>query len=186
MHERTGTGGTAAFDAVSKFSGLQAASLTDATSFRLGMRQMAAAVSLITTQHEGVRHGMTASAVCSVSADPPRLLVCINRSARTHELVSASGRFAVNVLGAGQAELAKRFSEATVPGTERFQGGEWCTLVTGSPALRDCLVVFDCCVAASVAVGTHTIFVGSVLDVRAQDGDSLLYAQRQFGVFQAA
>lgn len=72
----------------------------DADQFRLGMRTLAAAVTLITSTGSGHRHGMTATAVCSVSAEPPTLLVCLNKATATHGAVAKSGAFCVNLLRA--------------------------------------------------------------------------------------
>ena len=87
--------------------------------FRAAMRNLAGAVNIITSKHGEQLAGMTATAVCSVCADPPTLLVCINRNAATHAVVLGSGAFCVNVLRAedfamsaafgGSADLAERF-----------------------------------------------------------------------------
>ena len=158
----------------------------DVETFRIGMRRLASAVSVVTTAAQGERHGMTASAVCSVSAQPPQLLVCINRNARTHDLIERAKCFAVNVLGAEQVELARRFSLPSMPPADRFDHGSWGELITGSPVLRDCVVAFDCRVDTAVESGTHTIFIGRVLAVSEHPGTGLLYADRQFGSFAQA
>ncbi len=89
-----------------------AAQRVDAKQFKLGMRTLAGAVTIVTTAHAGHRYGMTASAVCSVSADPPTLLVCINRAAATHGAIQKSGVYCVNLLRAQDADLSTAFSGA--------------------------------------------------------------------------
>ncbi len=91
--------------------------------FKLGMRRLAAGVSLITTVHDGVRHGLVATAVNSVTADPPTLLVCINKSASAHDHVDQAGVLCVNILAHEHEAVAARFSSpwtgrsASIPGT---------------------------------------------------------------------
>src|SRR4051812_25845260 len=90
-----------------------------AAQFKLGMRALAGAVSIITSAHEGRRYGMTATAVCSAAADPPTVLVCINRNTTTHGAVEATGMFCVNVLRSEDKELSGLFSGAQ-RGESRF------------------------------------------------------------------
>ena len=75
----------------------------DAAQYKLGMRQLAGAVNIITSLHAGKPWGMTATAVCSASAEPPTVLVCINQSAATHQAILEAGIFCVNVLRDSQA-----------------------------------------------------------------------------------
>jgi flavin reductase (DIM6/NTAB) family NADH-FMN oxidoreductase RutF len=152
----------------------------DAEQFRLGMRNLAGAVTVVTSLHAGRRYGMTATAVCSVSAKPPTLLVCVNRGATTHGAISKAGVFCVNVLRADDRELSSAFSGAK-KGEARFRGARWTRLATGAPVLLGALAAFDCRVARRVAHGTHTIFVGEVERVMlGARGKPLLYADGQY------
>jgi flavin reductase (DIM6/NTAB) family NADH-FMN oxidoreductase RutF len=154
-----------------------------AEQFRLGMRSLAAAVNLITAAHAGHRWGMTATAVTSISAEPPTLLVCVNRKATTHGAIAKSGAFCVNVLRAEHVEHSRAFSGAQT-GEARFRPGEWTRLATGAPVLIDALVSFDCRVEKEIAHGTHTLFLGRVEHIVAgRKGRSLLYADGQYGKF---
>lgn len=160
-----------------------ASDLVGAEQFRLGMRSLASAVNLITAAHAGHRYGMTATAVTSVSAEPPTLLVCINRKASTHGAIAKSGAFCINVLRAGHVEHSRAFSGAQI-GEARFSPGEWTRLATGAPVLIDALVSFDCRVEKEIAHGTHTLFLGRVEHIVAGGkGRSLLYADGQYGKF---
>lgn len=154
----------------------------DSDSFKSGMRQLAASVCLVTTRNEaGVRSGLTATAVCSVSADPPTLLVCVNQQNGSYSAIRESGKFAVNVLAAKNQDLSDRFASA-VSGDERFDHGQWSELVTGAPVLDSALVNFDCIVRSFVDVGSHGVFFGEVQAVRVSDEtDPLLYSKGRYG-----
>lgn len=151
-----------------------------AEQFRLGMRCLAGAVNIVTAAHAGHRHGMTATAVCSATVEPPTVLVCVNRSSATHAAIAGSGSFCVNVLRAEDADLANAFS-GRKPGEARFRMREWVELATGAPALVGALASADCRVARSLDHGTHTVFLGDVLSlVVGKKGNSLLYAGGQY------
>ena len=108
------------------------------------MRHLAAHVCLITTVgSNGTRSGLTATAVCSVSPDPPTLLCCVNRQIAPFAAIRESGVFAVNVLGVEDRELAERFA-GVIQGEARFETGVWTTQITGAPLLESALATFDC------------------------------------------
>lgn len=134
--------------------------------FKQGMRCLAAGVTIVTTVHDGVRSGLTATAVTSLSADPPQVLVCVNRSAGAHDLIHLGSRMCINVLSHSHRNLAARFAgENGVFGEDRFDVGRWTTLKTGAPVLQGALASFDCVVSERVQASTHTIFIGRVVDV---------------------
>jgi flavin reductase (DIM6/NTAB) family NADH-FMN oxidoreductase RutF len=153
-------------------------------SFIQGMRQLASGVTLITTAHDGRWAGLTATAVCSVSAEPPQLLACINRQAETHRLITGSGAFAVNVLAAEQQRLAQVFAgTGGVYGDHRFEEAQWCTLITGAPILTPCLASFDCRLIEVVPAASHSIFIGEVAAVQLEpDLDPLVYVEGDYGL----
>ena len=160
------------------------AQLSGAEQFKLGMRSLAGAVCIITSSHEGRRYGMTATAVCSVSADPPTLLACVNRTTTTHQAVAEAGLFCVNVLRHEDRELSGVFSGAhgsNMRGEGRFLEEHWTRLATGAPALLNALVAFDCRVSGRLAHGTHTVFLGEVQRVQiGRKGKPLLYSDGQY------
>ena len=93
----------------------------DAAAFKKGMRHLAASVTLITTRHRDLRGGLTATAVCSVSAEPPQILVCVNKTASAHDPIGEAGFFCVNILAPGHRKIAERFAGMDgVEGDERF------------------------------------------------------------------
>ncbi|MCS0501210.1 flavin reductase [Ancylobacter mangrovi] len=160
----------------------------DARSFRNGMARLAAAVNIITTIRDGEPYGFTASAVCSVTDTPPTLLVCVNRTNRTHPVIAASRILCVNTLSGPHEELSMAFAggASTASMAERFRHGEWTTLATGAPVLADAAVAFDCRVKAFHEVGTHDVLICEVLALH--EGSSgegaaaqgLVYFDRRF------
>jgi flavin reductase (DIM6/NTAB) family NADH-FMN oxidoreductase RutF len=143
--------------------------------YRLGMRQLAAAVSVVAAGSAPRRNGLTATAVMSLTADPPRLGVSVNRAASAHDVIRDDGCFSVNVLSRQQTGLASVFTGNTGrKGEDRFQGAGWTGLATGAPILEGAAANFDCRVADAVEVGTHTLFVGEVEDLRVDTTDSPL------------
>lgn len=136
----------------------------DAATFKSVLGQWPSGVTVVTTLHDGRQHGMTASSFSSVSLDPPLVSVCLARNIWTHDLISESGIFAVNILSKDQAEVGKRF--AGMLGDEpsqRFEGIQVVTAETGCPLLGDALGWVDCKVVYAYPGGDHTIFVGEVL-----------------------
>src|SRR3954453_3420100 len=105
----------------------------DAAAFKKGMRHLAASVTLITTRHRGHRGGLTATAVCSVSAAPPQILVCVNKSASAHDPIGHAGFFCVNILSPEHRKIAERFAGMDgVEGDGRVNHmGDWATLTSG-------------------------------------------------------
>src|SRR3954462_776484 len=152
----------------------------DPGQFKTGMRTLAGAVNIITSMHSGHRYGMTATAVCSASAEPPTVLACINKLATTHGAVVKAKAFCVNVLRAEDWELSTTFSGGQ-SGETRFKSRNWTRLATGAPVLIDSLVSFDCRVVKTLTHGTHTIFLGQVEQILiGQKGKPLLYSDGQY------
>ena len=145
------------------------------------MGQHVSSVCVITTQHQGKRFGLTATAMSSVCADPPRLLVCINKSGISHEMILAAGVFCVNVLGEPQDRVAKAFAGMMGRDFDRFSLGEWQELATGAPALKNAAAVFDCEIKQVIDQFSHSILIGEVQAAQSGTGkDSLLYGARRF------
>ncbi|WJJ94495.1 flavin reductase family protein [Neopusillimonas aromaticivorans] len=162
------------------------ATCCDPAEFRQGMRRLAAAVCVIATENDaGHRAGLTATAVCSVSATPPTLLVCVNRQNSSCEAIRDAGRFSVNALEQNDRVIAEQFA-MPVSAEQKFSQGTWATLQTGAPVLQSAIVAFDCIVANTVDVGTHTIFFGQIAGLRYAEhpGTPLMYAYGEYGSFQ--
>ncbi|WP_085316441.1 flavin reductase family protein [Derxia lacustris] len=153
--------------------------------YKAGMRRLAAGVTLITTPGAAGPSGLTATAVCSVSADPPILLCCVNRGSASHAALLEAGVFAVNVLSTADRPLSDRFAGRLTP-AEKFAEGEWGVLETGSPVLASALAAFDCRLVQAVDAGTHAVLFGEVQAVTVADDPELhglLYADGGYGRF---
>lgn len=157
-----------------------------ATSFREGMSCLGAAVSLITSGGPEGRHGMTASAVCSITDSPPTLLVCVNQKNRSHDVFNGNGNLCVNVLAEQHIALADTF--AGRGDTTRFESGSWTTLATGAPVLADAMVAFDCRIIERRAIGTHSVFYARVVGMlkSAQATETLIWFDRRYHALKAA
>jgi flavin reductase (DIM6/NTAB) family NADH-FMN oxidoreductase RutF len=149
----------------------------DVDAFRAAMRQLAGGVCLVTHSVGGARAGMTASAVASLSLDPPTLIVCLNRSASTYASLAPGVAFGVSVLGADHRELAERFAGRTgEEGAERIRDGRWLIPPSGAPLLWDALAAFECEVEDVVERHTHAIVIGRVKHaVAGSGGGALVY-----------
>ncbi|MGK5637714.1 flavin reductase family protein [Streptomyces sp. URMC 126] len=153
--------------------------------FRALMASHPGGVAVITTADErGTPYGFTCTALCSVSLDPPRLLVCASHSGRTLPVLAERGAFVVNLLHAGGRGAAEAFTSRTA---DRFAEVSWRPgPATGLPVLSEAAhAVAECRVAALHPCGDHTIVVGDVLrsEVRATAPAPLLYGRRRFAAW---
>jgi flavin reductase len=143
--------------------------------FRGAMRRFASTVSIITVESGTERHGTTATAVSSLSFDPPSLLVCINQDSRLHEYLTREARFCINVLHKDNVPAARAFS-MPLSSAERFTHGDWRSGEFGAPYLADAQANLFCAKENEIRYGSHTIFIGRVLHVRLRgDVAPLLY-----------
>jgi len=146
------------------------------------MSRVAGAVHLIATDGAAGKAGLTATAVASVSAEPPTLLVCLNATSRTAAILRENGRFAVNTLAAGHQELANVFAGRTpAKGLARFEHGKWQVGPDGQPVLADALLAFSCDVKEIKPVATHLIVIGAISHIAlGQAHAGLVYTRRAF------
>ena len=148
--------------------------------FLEGMSRVAQTVSVVTTNGLAGPAGVTISAMCSVSADPPIVLVCLHHESRTVPAVKQNRTFCVNVLTETMQNFATKF--ATITSTEHtFKTSEWGTAITGAPVLLGALVSFDCRIREIYRAGSHFIFIGDVEMVILRDGSPLIYGARSYG-----
>lgn len=153
--------------------------------FKLGMRTLVGAVSILTTHGPGgAPLGLTATSVSSLSADPPSLLVCVNRQKEIAAALVTGAAFAVNVLTARQVTIAQSFGgQLPARGTDRFAHGAWHRSRDGEvPLLLGCRAAFECTVADVHDWETHHIVIGTVVDVHffAPDEPPLAYCDGQY------
>ncbi|HCV73902.1 MAG TPA: pyrimidine utilization flavin reductase protein F [Agrobacterium sp.] len=150
--------------------------------YRKAMARLGAAVNIVTTDGAAGRAGFAATAVCSVSDNPPTLLVCLNRGSSAYNVVKGNGVICVNTLASKHEVLSTLFGGKT-PAEERFAAGSWGVLETGSPVLEDALVSFDCRIREAHDGGTHDILICDVVDMKINEGDeALMYFNRRYRV----
>jgi len=154
--------------------------------FKRAMRRLASTVTIITTADiNGNRYGMTATAVNSLTMDPPSLLICVNHSASIHAPLTGRGRFCVNVLTTEHEELVTAFSGG-LKGDARFQVGEWRNEESGMPYLEGAQCNLFCDIDSIVPFGTHSIVIGRVNAVRVEEGiRPLIFSDGKLGATQA-
>ena len=149
--------------------------------FRLALRRFPTGVTIVTTMLEERPKGFTANAFASVSLEPPMVLICVNRQARSHPIISQAGRFCVNILALEQAALAKRFATRGTP--DPFGDTAYHLASTGSPVIEGSLAYLDCLLAEEHSAGTHTVFIGEVVACGARDGAPLGYFNKDYRDF---
>ena len=161
---------------------LRGAAALPVDDFRLAMRRLVGAVSIVTTTDGELPAGLTATAVTSFSAEPARLLACINLKGATFRALAESRRMAVNLLAVRHAGLARSFGGAPLSHEERFGQAAWGRLATGAPVLLDALAVFDCVVDEMMVAHSHAVMIGEIKAVllNPHRDDPLLYADGQF------
>ncbi len=150
----------------------------DRTELRRVMGFFATGVTVITTRDlDGRPYGLTANAVCSVSLDPPLLLVCVDKGAESHPAFVRSRLFAINILGLGHEDLSRRFA---VSGGDKFVDVPFRSGITGLPLLEGVLAAVECRVVDVYEAGDHTIFIGEVEGLEAAEGDPLLFFRGKY------
>lgn len=156
----------------------------DPKAYKEVLSHFASGVTVVTTVCDGTPHGLTVSAFSSVSATPPRVLVCLGNDTDSKPLVERAGHFAVHILGREHAALGTRFAKVLPNAGDPFAGLLHHIEHTGSPILADCLAWLDCRVESSMPVGDHTVFVGAVEAAGAgvAEGEPILYYRRAWRV----
>jgi flavin reductase (DIM6/NTAB) family NADH-FMN oxidoreductase RutF len=141
--------------------------------FRAVLGRFPSGVTVVTTRAaDGSDHGMTVSAFCSVSLQPPLVLICIEKTATAHNALKAAPGFVVNILSAKQEQIARRFSIVDI---DRFEGIGFTRSQNGYAILDDVLGVIECERFSMHEEGDHTIILGEVEATHASGGSPLLY-----------
>ncbi len=159
--------------------------------FRLGMQRLASGVSVVTScSPQGRRYGMTATAMFSLSLEPPCLVVGVNKKTRLGGMLHEARGFSVSILSEEHQDVAEAFAGRIpgVAGADRFIYGKWREDASGLPILDDAPAVFVCEIANILEHSTHYLLIGSVSDVYVTDGeiDPLVYFSQEFtGVVNA-
>ncbi|WP_294923774.1 flavin reductase family protein [uncultured Paracoccus sp.] len=154
----------------------------DLAAFKAAMRNLSAGVTIVSTGQGAQRRGLTVSAACSLSGEPPSVLVCLNTASEAVETATLTGSFAVNFLGFDQLDLALRFAgHGGARHEAKFDMGSWTRLSTGAPVLANALCSVDCELAEAIPFGSHMILIGRIVDtVRRVEGEPLMYFRGQF------
>lgn len=145
--------------------------------------RFASGVTVITTVAGGTDHGTTASAVSSLSLDPPMLLVCLNRTSETQAAILEAGVFGVNILAEHQGQVAYQFAKK---GADKFDGLAVDRGRSGVPLVRGALAHIECEVEETVTGGTHTVFLARVRAAAGTDAAPLTYFRGRFGRLESA
>ena len=144
-----------------------------ADEFRSVLGRFPSGVTVVTTKAaDGSDQGMTVSAFCSVSLEPPLVLICIEKNASAYGALTSARGFVANILSASQEQIARRFSIVDI---DRFEGVGYSRSQSGFAVLDDVLGVIECRSVAMHDAGDHTIIVGEVEATRAESGTPLLY-----------
>ena len=161
--------------------------MIDKATYRDAMSGLGAAVNVVTSQGKAGLAGCTVSAVCSVTDEPPTLLVCINRASKNNAVIRENGNLCVNVLAGDQSHLAMQFASPSASMESRFAAATWERLETGAPALVGGIAALDCEIMSMNEVGTHTVFYCGIKALRSSNGrEGLIYFGRDFHRLQPA
>lgn len=164
-------------------SGVGSAQVVDQKVFRDVVGRFTSGVTVITTSLGGRQYGTTASAMSSLSMEPPMILICLNRASETGSAVLEAKSFAVNILADAQEGLAGQFA---VKGTDKFAGVRFREGIMGNPLIEGTLATLECRTVETVTGGTHTVFLAEVTDAQARDLAPLTYFRGRFGRLEQA
>lgn len=146
--------------------------------FRSALGRFASGITVVTTKDASGRFfGITVSAFCSVSLEPPLVLVCIEKTTGSHHALTETGAFVVNILREDQSDLSDRFA-AFLP--DKFDSVRFRIGLGGLPVLENVLANLECRLVNSYDGGDHTIFVGEVAHATMSDGNPLLHWQANY------
>ena len=138
-------------------------------------------VTVVSTNGAAGRFGVTVSAFASVSAEPPLVLVCVNRNSPTVDAIRENGCFCVNVLATEQSTVSDCFAGRPATGAPYdFNCADWSLGQTGSPMLHGATSNFDCFIESSHNAGTHCIFVGRVVQTATTQAPPLAFSRRTY------
>jgi len=151
--------------------------------YRQVIGHFASGVTIVTSLRDGEPFGTTANAVSSLSLDPPMLLVCMNQESSTGQAIAATGRFAVNILHEGQAQLATHFATKAA---DKFEQVPYVVGERGNPLLPEALATLECEVVDEIAAGTHSVYLAEVNTAEASAGAPLAYFRGRFGRLEVA
>ena len=130
--------------------------------FKELMRRFAAGVTLVTFNENGKFGGLTVSSFCSLSMDPPLVLICIDRKIASHESLEKTATFGVNICNSEQGKIAWDFANSNIDKNELIKSLPHTLTELGTPLLEGCLAAMECKITQKYDGGDHTIFIGQV------------------------
>lgn len=146
--------------------------------FRSALSRFPSGVTVVTScDAKGRFHGITVSAFSSLSLEPPRVLICVEKTTGSHIALQSSKAFVVNMLGSGQQDLSDRFASML---EDKFDQIEFGTGIDGIPVLSGCVATLECRVTNAYDGGDHSIFVGEVEKATVSDGDPIIYFRGEY------
>lgn len=153
----------------------------DGSTFRALMRRVPSPVVVVTAQGPEETRGITIGSFSSVALNPPLVSFNVARDARMYAVMEGCSRFAVHVLGEGQAYLAKQFAVSGLTGAEQFQSIPHSRDAYGTPILEGVSAVLHCVPHDSLSAGDHVLYVGRVVDFEEQsDSGAVLYYRQSY------
>ena len=144
----------------------------DDAGFKKAMSHFASGVTVVTTEHDGKPYGLTVASFASLSLHPPLVLVCVEKSVKSHDAIAGAEKFGVSILSSSQSEISGRFASKI---DDKFAGIDIVRGELDVPLIAGAICTLECRVHAQLPGGDHTIFVGEVVDARTSDGDPLVY-----------
>jgi flavin reductase (DIM6/NTAB) family NADH-FMN oxidoreductase RutF len=149
----------------------------DDAGFKLAMSQFASGVTVVTTELEGERFGMTVASFASLSLHPPLAIVCIEKNVRSHDAIAAAGHFGISILASDQAAISNRFASRA---EDKFEGVAVRKGVTGVPLIEGAVCTIECRLREALPGGDHSIFVGEVLEASSTETAPLVYFRSSY------
>ena len=147
--------------------------MIDSDTFRSVLGRFASGVTIVTARDEaGTDHGMTVSAFCSLSLEPPMVLLCVDHAASMHDLLLGHPRFGISILSSGQEDVSRRFAAEE---DDRFDGIAYTRGEAGVVLLDDAVAHLECAVTQHYDAGDHTVFLAAVERAAPREGRPLLY-----------
>lgn len=143
--------------------------------YKSAMSNVPSPVAVVTFQTKDGCDGVTCTAICSVTTEPPMLAVCLKHVTAAPLLIAEAGAFAVNFVSENQSDIARRFSEPHPDPAARFEFGQWQQRATGAPILAGAISWFDCRIVRHVEEGAHRVFFGGVIETDTAPGNGLLH-----------
>jgi flavin reductase (DIM6/NTAB) family NADH-FMN oxidoreductase RutF len=144
----------------------------DDAQFKAALSYFASGVTVVTTEHEGRKYGMTVASFASLSLHPPLVLVCIEKSVKTHDAIAAAGKFGVSILSQEQTDISAKFASRS---DDKFAGVEITRGELGVPLIAGSLTTLECALHGMLPGGDHTIYIGEVAGAQTREGIPLLY-----------